>query len=206
MRLKLLVPFLAACRLSDADSASPPTREEACDAFCRFVLGCEGGDRDEVADCVDDICDDSSGCDREHTTYLQCIADATCHALEEDDSLCVREEAALNVCEATVDDGSCEWHGNCSTPAPNGAYDCGPSDEGDRNMIYQCIDGSWYEIADCGYRFDADGYACSCSGGCGLDVTECSYASNICEGEAYPTCGDDHEATLGEDGWECRPD
>jgi len=80
-------------------------------------------------------------------------------------------------------DGSCAWHGNCSTRAPNGGYDCSG------NTLMKCVDGQWSTVVGCGSTHDGKGYACTCKGGCGMDTTACSYAFAVCEGMTFPTCG-----------------
>lgn len=93
--------------------------------------------------------------------------------------------------------GSCGWHGNCSTRAPNGAYDCSG------NNLMKCENGTWVNVIGCTSTSDSKGYACTCKGGCGTSTVVCSYASNVCEGHTYPTCG--ANATLvTTPSWQCK--
>ncbi len=80
---------------------------------------------------------------------------------------------------------SCTWHGNCSTTAPNGAYDCSG------NSLTKCVNGQWQQVVSCPSLTWTSGsgftYACTCKGGCGTTTTACSYAFNVCGGQDYPT-------------------
>jgi hypothetical protein len=94
--------------------------------------------------------------------------------------------------------GGCAWLGNCSTSAPEGAYDCSG------NTLVQCLDSTWEEVAYCP-GFVQGARSCTCKGGCGVDTTECSYAFETCGGQRYETCGPNATAELN-DKWECVPD
>ncbi len=92
--------------------------------------------------------------------------------------------------------GGCPWNGNCSSMAPEGAYDCLG------NSIVQCINGEWNHIIACSSTDDSDGRACTCKGGCGTSVVECSFAFEVCDGQQYDTCGPDATAVI-TDAWRC---
>ena len=77
---------------------------------------------------------------------------------------------------------TCSWHGNCSSKAPEGAYDCSG------NTIVKCVAGNWETVITCSSLHDSKGYACTCKGGCGTATVECSYAFNICGNQTYQTC------------------
>jgi len=94
--------------------------------------------------------------------------------------------------------GSCAWLGNCSTRAPEGAYDC----SGD--TLVQCLDSTWEEVAFCP-GFVQGLRTCTCKGGCGVNTTECSYAFEVCGGQRYETCGPNATAVV-TDKWQCVPD
>lgn len=96
--------------------------------------------------------------------------------------------------------GSCEWNGNCSIPAPNGAYDC----LNDDRTLVQCIDGNWEFVVGCDGFFSGNN-PCTCKGGCGVDTTVCSFAFNICGSTEFDTCGPNATAVL-EDSWMCVSD
>ena len=94
--------------------------------------------------------------------------------------------------------GGCEWHGNCSTRAPEGAYDCvGES-------IYQCTNGQWVYVVNCLNTSTSSGHYCTCKGGCGMDETYCSWgtSSGACEGHEYNTCGP-YSYSVVTDKWMC---
>ena len=93
---------------------------------------------------------------------------------------------------------SCQWHGNCSTTAPHGAYDC----NGDSLM--QCNNGTWDNVVYCGSTQNSDGDFCTCKGGCGTTDTVCSFAFKICEAHEYETCGPNAEYQI-TDKAECIP-
>lgn len=93
--------------------------------------------------------------------------------------------------------GGCEWHGNCSTMAPEGAYDCSG------NSIVKCVGGKWEHVKLCSSTENSDGYSCTCKGGCGVNTTECSYAFDVCEGQSYETCGENATASTSSGKWEC---
>lgn len=76
---------------------------------------------------------------------------------------------------------ACIWHGNCSTTAPQGAFDCSG------NSVVRCENGSWKTVVGCGTLENGDGYSCTCKGGCGARTTVCSYASDVCEGYSFGT-------------------
>lgn len=94
--------------------------------------------------------------------------------------------------------GSCAWHGNCSSTAPNGAYDCVADAE-----LVQCVNGHWQHIAGCTETQNSGGYFCNCKGGCGMDSTACSYAFETCEGQSYETCGPNAHSVLTSQ-WVCQ--
>ena len=96
--------------------------------------------------------------------------------------------------------GGCTWNGNCSTPAPNGAYDC----LNDDLTLVQCIDGNWEVVASCSGFFQGD-RSCTCKGGCGTNTVECSFAVDVCGSQQYETCGPNATAQIN-GVWECVPD
>jgi hypothetical protein len=96
--------------------------------------------------------------------------------------------------------GGCEWNGNCSTAAPNGAYDC----LNDDFTLVQCVDGNWDFVASCS-GFVQGNRSCTCKGGCGTNTVECSFAFDVCGGQQYETCGPNATAQIN-GVWECVPD
>lgn len=96
--------------------------------------------------------------------------------------------------------GGCEWNGNCSIPAPNGAYDCLNDDA----TLVQCINGNWEFVVGCD-SFVSGNRACTCKGGCGTDTVECSFAFDVCGGTQFDTCGPNATAVI-EDSWMCVSD
>ena len=89
------------------------------------------------------------------------------------------------------DTGRCEWHGNCSSTAPNGAYDSG---SGSDERIYKCIDGEWVSVINCRTVWNSDGYTCTAKGGCGTLEVVCSYAGKSCGIDDFETCGENAHA------------
>jgi hypothetical protein len=76
----------------------------------------------------------------------------------------------------------CAWSGNCSTTAKEGAYQCLG------NSLQKCQAGQWVSLISCtSLTYDSGNftYACTCKGGCGTSVVECSYAFNICGSQRY---------------------
>ncbi len=108
----------------------------------------------------------------------------------------------INGCGDDDDDdsssGGCQWKGNCSSIAPEGAYDC------DGNSIVQCLNGSWNFVIACGSTDDSDGRPCTCKGGCGTNTVECSFAFDVCDGAQFETCGPNATAEV-TDAWRCVP-
>ena len=96
--------------------------------------------------------------------------------------------------------GGCQWNGNCSIPAPNGAYDC----LNDDRTLVQCIDGNWEFVVGCD-SFTQGNNPCTCKGGCGVDTTVCSFAFDVCGATEFDTCGPNATAVLG-DSWMCVSD
>ena len=86
----------------------------------------------------------------------------------------------------------CTWNSNCSSTAPNGAYDCFGS------LIVQCNNGTWETVVGCLQTDNSDsgGSGCLCSGGCGTATVSCSWAGSTCEGQSYETCGANATRTL----------
>ena len=76
----------------------------------------------------------------------------------------------------------CAWSGNCSTTAKEGSYQCLG------NSLQKCQAGKWVTLISCStLTYDSGNftYACTCKGGCGTSVVECSYAFNICGTQRY---------------------
>ncbi len=76
----------------------------------------------------------------------------------------------------------CAWNANCTSIAPDGAYDCID------DTIVECVEGKWETVIDCSKTQNSKGYACRCSGGCSLDYTQCKFGFSNC-GYKYDTCG-----------------
>ncbi|MCG8391413.1 MAG: hypothetical protein MJA30_38030, partial [Cytophagales bacterium] len=91
--------------------------------------------------------------------------------------------------ETSAGAGGCPWNGNCSSIAPEGAYDC------DGNTLVQCIGGSWEFVASCS-SFASGGRSCTCKGGCGTSTVECSFAFDVCGGLSFETCGPNATAVV----------
>jgi hypothetical protein len=77
----------------------------------------------------------------------------------------------------------CAWSGNCSTTAKEGSYQCLG------NSLQKCQAGSWVTLISCSSLTYTSPtgfvYGCTCKGGCGTSVVECSYAFNICGSQRY---------------------
>lgn len=189
-------------------------------AYCDWLIGCGKATSADRSTCLADFNKESAAvrsCAPAQTFYDQhsgaleaCLSAKPACGNDDVDTFCA-ELAKFDAASCTSSGdggtsgsdgggssaGSCAWHGNCSTRAPNGAYDCSG------NSLMKCVDGSWVSVVGCTSTHDSKGYACTCKGGCGTSKVECSYAFNTCEGHSYPTCGPS-SAVISSPSWHCE--